>query len=667
MPNLETPHGSSKSFAASVLAAISAEGASSEIAGLCSGLVKGTIPLVTLGSLATLTPAMAYVLLLGGTHFVQWRAGKRRDEELQSHYADVAEAIHISKRDSEAAVQMLSDIHSRSRFVWAKIDGGEKAVIAARVRDILRPLLDEMGEDQHNILIFVDSIKDDTEQIKADNKHAVLERAAIMASLEELKGRIKTQPEEVRDQLLSALQSYAQRTDPREQGVAALMASGDFAEAAAIVKEIAEEEDAIAAKLESESDEAKKRAVQRWVEAGNIAFVSNQETARFAYHKATELDPTNIYALSRLGSTLMALDRLTEARDAFTSAMRRLPGADDIWIRATDTNAARGFMEGFLAKNAEVTREMYTWVAREVVNSGLMVLEILRRKPELASNWIIHTVDPKTYEHRPPPLDSVTALLEERLYGLDGVLGPGGVQVEHRRCLERLSRLAFDMNQTDLAESYLARAKAMSVEQRDYVAEAAYLSNLGIVAGQRGDFETARSYLLEALTICCRGNPEQPAIAVARKPLSEEEEARRRNEDLPPQDDEIVVSNFLGPLFESNPQEAMKQARKLKQIEGSIYGNNAQLAIAEGNVDKAREYYLKSLDAHRLSEYARGYVMTQTTLGDMSWDSGDRQDACERWRHALHVCQQIEHQERSVEAIQNRLRDAGCGDAASQM
>lgn len=135
-----------------------------EISALCKLLASGTVPIATLATLGT--PVAASCLMLGGAMFLQWKARRRSAEQtqrLREHFGRIALAMDAVQADMAEGLAKLTEIYDRSRFVWARLDGADQAMIASRTKEAIRPLLIELGlserVDLDSIWVQLDTIE----------------------------------------------------------------------------------------------------------------------------------------------------------------------------------------------------------------------------------------------------------------------------------------------------------------------------------------------------------------------------------------------------------------------------------------------------------------------------------------------------------------------------
>jgi tetratricopeptide (TPR) repeat protein len=439
-------------------------------------------------------------------------------------------------------------------------------------------------------------------------------------------GRISNQVGvEPLDHLLDALRRLADSGKARGSAAMQLSSDGRYADAATEAISLAEDEANAATHLGNATKEARGRAAARWLDAGDIAFVSDRLQAANAYERCTEIDPSNPYGWSRLGEASWSVGRLDKALHAFTRLWYLMPEGVETLARAGDSPAMQQVR--FIIDHPDVSNETYIWTIRGVMIVGLNIIEILRREPSLVSKWVLLLVPMNRLDERQQPTESdapgIVKFFSERVYNLGSVISASAAPAEHRRILEGLARVASQRGELDESEEYLQRARAMSVEQRDFVAEAVYLCDLGVVASMRGQANTARDYFAQALALC-KGDPRQGRLFVGTKLISVEEAARSRGHHeqkltngtavASPEADEIEVCNLLADEFDREPEAAMRRALVLKEIEGNAHGNLGKLAMVAGNLDLARQEFEESLTLHESTGYSRGVAATRNAM-----------------------------------------------------
>ena len=163
----------------------------------------------------------------------------------------------------------------------------------------------------------------------------------------------------------------------------------------------------------------------------------------------------------------------------------------------------------------------------------------------------------------------------------------------------------------------------MNVEQRDFVVEAGYLCNLGVIAGMRGQTNTARDYFSQAITLC-KGDPSKGRLYMTTQRFSADKVERRRIEHerqlaagtaAPAlRDDEIEVCNLLSEEFDRNTELATERAIRLKEVEGNAHGNLARIALEDGNLRLARSEFEISLAIHDSIGHASGAAISRNAL-----------------------------------------------------
>ncbi|WP_130466405.1 tetratricopeptide repeat protein [Corticibacter populi] len=427
------------------------------------------------------------------------------------------------------------------------------------------------------------------------------------------------------DHLLEALRRLADNGKVRGATVIELSSDGRYRDAATEAIRLAEDEANAAVYLRNAAKEMRSRAATRWLDAGDIAFVSDHFQAANAYERCTEIDPSNPYGWSRLGEISWWVGRLDKALHAFTQMWYSMPEGIVTLCRGGDPPEAQ--LAQFMIDHPNVSRESYIWTIRGIVIAGLNIVEILRRQPSLVSQWVMRLVPMEGIGRQRSPTEAEAAgmaeFFREQVYSLGRVISTSAASTEHRRILEGLARVSRRRAELNESEEYLQRARAMSVEQKDFVAEAVYLCNLGVVASMRAQINTAREYFDQALSLC-KGNPRKGRLFVGTKLISVEEAACLREEHelnlangtaiAAPKADEIEVCNLLADAFDHDTEAAMRKALVLKETEGNAHGNLGRLAMMEGDIDLARREFEISLALHESICYSRGVEITRNAI-----------------------------------------------------
>lgn len=431
------------------------------------------------------------------------------------------------------------------------------------------------------------------------------------------------------DHFLEALRRLVDSGKARGSAAMQLSSNGRYADAATEAIRLAEDEAHAATHLGKAAKEARRRAAARWCDAGDIAFASDFLQTANAYERCTELDPSNPYGWSRLGEISWWLGRLDRALNAFTRMWHSMPEGVATLARAVDPPAVQ--QARLMTDHPDVTHKERVWTIRGIMIAGLNIVEILRREPSLVSECGLRLVPlDRLGEQRKPTECEAPQIVEffrERVYNLGCVIDASAAPTEHRRILEGLARIASHRGELDQSEEYLHRARSMNLDQKDFVAEAVYLCNLGAVASMRGQANTARDYFAQALALC-KGDPRQGRLFVGTKFISVEEAAQRRKQHeqklangtaiAAPEADEIEVCNLLADEFEQDSEAAMQRALILKEAEGNVHGNLGKLAMANGNLELARQEFEASLALHESIGYSLGISATRNAMLHLS-------------------------------------------------
>lgn len=411
-----------------------------------------------------------------------------------------------------------------------------------------------------------------------------------------------------------------------------LSSDGHYEDAATQAIHLAEEEALAANCLGDAANQARIRAATRWIDAGDIAFASNPQRAVDAYERCTQIDPSNAIALGRLGNASWWAGHLDKALNAFTQLWQRMPRSDTLMLAASGPTEAEKV--GAVLDRPGIPREEHIWIVRGIVVAGLNIVELLQRDPSLIVNWIFRLVpiDPQgTLGSSRRPMEEEASMLigffNDRIHNLGNAMAPGAVSVEHRRLLSTLADVSRYRGELNRSEEYLQRARSISVEQRDFVVEAGYLSNLGVIASMRGQINTARDYSSQAITLC-KGDPSKGrlymttqrfnAAEVDRRRLEHEEQLAAGTADPALRDDEIEVCNLLSEEFDDNPELAEMRAMRLKEIEGNAHGNLARIALEDGDLGLATSEFEISLAIHDSIGHVSGAEISRKALSDLT-------------------------------------------------
>lgn len=374
------------------------------------------------------------------------------------------------------------------------------------------------------------------------------------------------------DHLLEALKRLADSGEARGSKAIQLSSDGRYADAAIEAIRLAEEEASAATYLGNAAKAASDRAAARWLDAGDIAFISDHIQAANAYERCTELDPSNPYGWSRLGEVSWWIGDLKKALHAFNRMWHSMPEGVATLAKAVDPSAVQ--LTRYISDHPNVSREEYIWAIRGIVIAGLNIIEILRYKPSLVSKLGIRLVPADRLDEQRKLTEADAAeiieFFSERVHNLGGVVSVDAVPTEHRRILTGLAHVASYHGELEKSEEYLQRARVMLTEQRDFVTEAIYLCNLGVIASLRGLTNTARSYFTQVIELC-KGDPRQGQLFVSTKLTSVQEAALRHEQHkqklangtavASPAADEIEVCNLLADEFERDTEAAMRRAQ----------------------------------------------------------------------------------------------------------
>lgn len=440
------------------------------------------------------------------------------------------------------------------------------------------------------------------------------------------------------DHVLDALKRLEDSGKVRGLAAVQLSADGRYEEAATEAIRLAEDEANAAACLDHAAQEARCRAAARYIDAGDLAFVHDRSQAVSAYERCTEIDPSNPYGWSRLGEASWWMGRLDKALHAFGRLWHVMPNGVASLALAGDSPEVQ--QARFKMDHPHATNDAYIWATRGIMIAGLNIVEILRREPSLVSALGLRFVPVDRLDERREvtavDAPGIAQFFSEKVYDLGKVIHADAAATEHRRILEGLASVAKHRGELDESEGYLQRARAMCIDQKDVVGEAVYLCNLGVIAGMRGQVNTARDYLAQTLALCL-GDPKLGRLFVGTKLLSVEEAARRREQHEQqvangtarafPDTDEIEVCNLLSDEFDRDTEAAMQRALVLKEVEGNAHGNLGLLAMRDGDFDLARQEFEASLALHEQIGCSRGMSGTRNAMLRLSQiETGEQEE-----------------------------------------
>lgn len=242
-----------------------------------------------------------------------------------------------------------------------------------------------------------------------------------------------------REALRSALEDYVTSDDPRGQKVTELVAERRSEEAQALAFAIAGE---TAAEIDRLTSDARRKAAQKWKDAGAIAYLNDPKSAMTAYERARHFDAGDAETLISLGVVYFRLGRLADAEETYQDAKSRMSAYDQ------ETHAA---ILGNLGLVAKMRGD--TVVAEDYFRRALQLAEELGSKEGMAAQ------------------------------------------------LGNLGQVAKERGDLATAEKYLMRALRINEELGRKEGMAIQLGNLGQIAKARGDVAAACAFWTRAQTL----------------------------------------------------------------------------------------------------------------------------------------------------------------------
>ncbi|MEM9372579.1 MAG: hypothetical protein AAGA55_02965 [Planctomycetota bacterium] len=214
-----------------------------ELPQLCGQIAANGWPAAAILTAAG-APVAAALICLGGVAYVRWRQAvaenkeaEAREAELKEHFARVQGALDELREDQAAGLAMLEDIHSRRRFVWAKLDGNDKQIIADKVTDALRSIGFDGEVTLREIGATLEEIKAAQEKQATKDDLAAMEQRILDKIEENKKSQTDPTQQEWPPELIEQARLLRERGDKEQQAVAEIALRNHEA-ADAIIQEL---------------------------------------------------------------------------------------------------------------------------------------------------------------------------------------------------------------------------------------------------------------------------------------------------------------------------------------------------------------------------------------------------------------------------------------------
>jgi len=276
--------------------------------------------------------------------------------------------------------------------------------------------------------------------------------------------------------LLGTIEDLQSRSGPDAAAALEHLKSGETEQAKNLYREIAE-----AKAIEGAS--ANSEAAKAYVILGAIAFLNDTEEALHAYAKATELDPDNADAWTRLGYLQQRKGLLDAADTSYNHVLSLGNRNKDKELEAIslgnlgliaeirgDLDAAEDFQKLSLALNEELGSK--EGMAAALGNLGL----IAKARGDLDAA--------EDFQNR-------SLALDEELGRKEGIAN----------ALGNLGLIAKARGDLDAAEGFQSRSLALEKELGRKEGMAAALGNLGTIAEMRGDLDAAEDFQNQSLAL----------------------------------------------------------------------------------------------------------------------------------------------------------------------
>lgn len=452
----------------------------------------------------------------------------------------------------------------------------------------------------------------------------------------------------------------------------------------------------IAANLFEHSDQPGQRNTAQmalgelaWFELSQYSF----ESAAATYERLLAIEPTswslgegrnriktwvtlaNIYRnLNWPAKTARAL------RQIFWESTRCVPDGFNVFLQSTDRKAAKEYFQHWQREHPDWPPENYAWAVREIVDALLELSELARARPNLKiakgdealgeTPFLVFSGErsEETLEikNQPVPEHLEQAMfLRERAYALGGVLRDGEVEGKHSRLLGDLASVAYHADDLLNAEECLRRALEISNALGDDLNCIATLSNLGAIAGKRGNIPESDAYLEEARLLI----DELLAATFVVSIMLDEKDADG-NVIMSRKVESIYIPQKYSDEFDRDADAVVGKVRTLKQFAANVYGNLALGEQRKGRLAKAKEGFLRSLGIRQEIEDLENQTTDLRNLGEIARVEGDLDSACAYWDKCVAAFRDLERRDQGklhvrgwTKAIQDTsegMRAAGC-------
>lgn len=264
----------------------------------------------------------------------------------------------------------------------------------------------------------------------------------------------------------------------------------------------------------------------------------------------------------------------------------------------------------------------------------------------------------KTLEDLEPDFErTIAGELQRIAYNLGSFVGTEFAERGHFELLvDDIARINSDELNLDAAIDNLERGLRIAEDLDDYILKIQVLSNLGMVYGQKGNREQSEKLLLEAARIH-NDNYIGESFEVLALSNGERVEYRRANAVSNPDEYRVLghvnVPILFAPLFDRDPDEAVRQFRQLVRMIGNIEGNLGNNALVAGEFEKAEARFKNALANYADLHDGPSIALTLRNLAAVAQRRGDLQTACDYWRQSISVYKKLK-EVHSGEVIETR-------------
>ncbi len=231
-------------------------------------------------------------------------------------------------------------------------------------------------------------------------------------------------------------------------------------------------------------------------------------------------------------------------------------------------------------------------------------------------------------------------------------------------------------NQWQAAHEALTHALNVAESSEDLYWQIQALANMGVAHLCMGEHETAESTLIRAAQLYNDNFvlPLFEAVEIRR----ESEVTYKRVKDVSEEESRYVTRTLgiperLSSLFEVDANDAVGKFQWLAETVGNAARNLGENAFMQEDSEKAEFYFKSALDIDRGMNFAPGVAIDLSRLGYIADRRNERERACDYWRQALSIYEQLavaDHcnwlqWERNAIELRKAIQEYGCPQTES--